>query len=280
MGIKMNDIEENVDDNSNTDWLNLKHKVCVVTGAAGGIGAAVVGEFLSAGARVVLLDLDVEACRSVAKSLDPSEQNTLVLKCDISQKDSIESAAKEVAKTWGQCDVLVNNAGILRPGELSSLALGDWEKMLRVNLTGYLLTTQIFGKLLQKQGGAIVHVSSISASHPQPFSGAYSPSKAAITMLSRQLAFELGPTGVRSNVVSPGMIRTPLSEAFYQAPGITEKREAVVPMRRIGTGTDIAEAVIFLASGRASYINGQEILVDGGFAQTLMSHVPRPGFDE
>ena len=98
-------------------------------------------------------------------------------------------------------------------------------------------------------------------------------------MLSRQLAYEWGPRGVRSNTVSPGLVRTALSEAFYQAPGVLEKREAIVPTRRVGRPSDIARAVVFLASDKAEYINGQELLVDGGLAQTLMGFVPRPGFE-
>jgi NAD(P)-dependent dehydrogenase (short-subunit alcohol dehydrogenase family) len=103
-------------------------------------------------------------------------------------------------------------------------------------------------------------------------------SKAGVAKLSRQIAFEWGPRGVRSNTVSPGLVRTPMSEAFYQAPGVLERREAVVPLRRVATPADIADVVVFLASDRARYVTGQEVVVDGGFAQTLMSHVPRPGF--
>ena len=99
-------------------------------------------------------------------------------------------------------------------------------------------------------------------------------------MLSRQLAFEWGPDGVRSNSVSPGMIRTPLSESFYQVPGILAARRAVVPARRVGTPPDIANVAAFLASPRASYVTGQDIVVDGGFAQTSTAHVPRPGPDQ
>src|SRR3954451_16227301 len=118
-----------------------------------------------------------------------------------------------------------------------------------------------------------------AASHPQGFSGAYSATKAAVTMLSRQIAFEWGPKGVRSNVVSPGLVRTPMSERFYTAPGVAERRAAVVPLRRIATPVDMANVAVFLASDRASYVTGQEIVVDGGYSQTLMSHVPRPGYD-
>ncbi len=128
--------------------------------------------------------------------------------------------------------------------------------------------------------GAIVHVASISASFPQGYSGAYSASKAGVVMVSRQLAVEWGPRGVRSNVVSPGMIRTPMTEAIYQAAGVHEARRALVPARRIGRPEDIADAVVFLASERASYITGEEIVVDGGLTRTLMGTIPRPGFEK
>jgi NAD(P)-dependent dehydrogenase (short-subunit alcohol dehydrogenase family) len=127
-------------------------------------------------------------------------------------------------------------------------------------------------------GGAIVHIASIAATNPQPRSGAYSPSKAGVVMLSRQLAQEWGADGIRSNVVSPGLIRTPLSEAFYQAPGVLERREAVIPAGRVGTPTDIADAVAFLARPRAAYVSGAELLVDGGLDQVMMGLVPRPGY--
>jgi NAD(P)-dependent dehydrogenase (short-subunit alcohol dehydrogenase family) len=122
-----------------------------------------------------------------------------------------------------------------------------------------------------------VHVASVAASNAQGFSGAYSVSKAGVVMLSRQLASEWGPHGLRSNVVSPGLVVTPMSQAFYDTPGVTERRTAVVPMRRIGAPQDMADAILFLASDRASYINGDEIVVDGGFTRTIMNLVPRPG---
>lgn len=98
-------------------------------------------------------------------------------------------------------------------------------------------------------------------------------------MLSRQLAVEWGPHGVRSNVLSPGLVRTPMSESFYQAPGVTERRSAAIPLGRVATPEDMAQVVLFLASDRAGYVNGQEIIVDGGFEHMLMSLVPRPGFE-
>lgn len=266
---------------SATDWLGLEGRTCVVTGAGGGIGRAIALAFAEAGAHLALADMNPQTCRQTAAEAEQLGVRALALQCDISDEASVAAAAAATRDAFGGADVLVNNAGILRPGGIDVVATADWEFMLKVNLTGYFLTTRAFGAaMLEKGGGALVHVSSIAASEPQPFSGAYSPGKAAVSMLSRQIAFEWGPRGVRSNVVSPGLVRTPLSEPFYTAPGIAEKREAMVPVRRIGRPSDIADAAVFLASARASYVNGQEIVVDGGLSQTLMSLVPRPGFGE
>lgn len=260
----------------NGDWLGLAGRRAVVTGGAGGIGAATARGLVAAGARVAILERDEPRAVEAAMALG---EGAMGIGCDVGDEAAVRAAAATVDERWGGADILVNNAGVLRPGGLDVLSIADWETMLRINLTGYLTCAQHFGRgMLARGDGAVVHVASIAASEPQPFSGAYSAGKAAIAMMSRQLAFEWGPRGVRSNCVSPGLVRTPLSEPFYQAPGIAEKREALVPLRRIGRPEDIAEAILFLASPRASYISGQDIVVDGGLSQVLMSQVPRPGY--
>ncbi len=255
-------------------WLGLEGKVAVVTGAGGGIGTAIATAFAGAGAKVALLDLNGEAAQAAAR-----ETGGFAVTCDVSDAASVAAAVDAVEARLGPADILVNNAALLSPGNLDEIDIVDWERMLSVNLTGYLRCAQAFGRgMLERGAGALVHVGSISGNHQQAFSNAYSASKAGVSMLSRQLAFEWGPRGVRSNVVSPGLVRTPLSETFYADSRTKAAREAVVPLRRIGRVEDIAEAVLFFASARASYISGQEVLVDGGYGQTLMSHVPRPGY--
>ena len=132
----------------------------------------------------------------------------------------------------------------------------------------------------QNGDGALVHISSIAADHVTAFCGAYCVTKAGVSMLARQLAVEWGPMGVRSNAVLPGLVYTPMVKAMYDTPGISERRAAAVPSGRIGRPDDIAQAVLFLASPRASYINGAELLVDGGFTNNVMSLIPRTGYEK
>jgi NAD(P)-dependent dehydrogenase (short-subunit alcohol dehydrogenase family) len=272
------------------DWLNLKDRVCVVTGAAGGIGREICRQLLACGARVAMVDRDEGVLQqSVAElgaelATDNAALKDAALKAivaDVTDSASLQAAANEVKNLWGPCQLLVNNAAALYADAIMDIKLESWNRLLSVNLTGYLLSAQVFGRQMLGHGrGSMVHIASISASIPQPFSGAYSVSKAGVLMLSRLLAVELGEHGVRSNVVSPALIRTPMSEGFYKDPAVLRRREEIVPAGRISTPADIAQAVLFLASDRAAYISGQEILVDGALTQAWLSLIPRPGFEK
>ena len=263
------------------DWLGLNSAVCVVTGAAGGIGAVVARELVNQGASVVLLDLDLSKCTELAANLsEQSEAQISALACDISYPQSVRQAAAQVQERYGRCDILINNASVLRPASLENITLEQWNQVLSVNLSGYLLCAQAFGQQMLAQGsGSIVNIASIAAHSPQPWSGAYSTAKAGVAMLSRQFAVEWGDRGIRSNAICPGLIRTPLSAAFYADPEIERQRSAMTASRRIGEPQDIADAVLFLASARSSYINGTELVVDGGFESMPMALLPRPGFE-
>lgn len=266
--------------NDRPDWLELSTTVCVVTGAAGGIGAVVARELVAQGATVALLDLDIDKCRAIAATLSEAGGRVSALACDIADPASVRDAAEQVRSLYGRCDVLVNNASVMRPASLETITLEQWNQVLSVNLGGYLLCAQAFGaQMLAQQAGSIVNIASIAAHSPQPWSGAYSTAKAGVAMLSRQFAVEWGDRGVRSNAVCPGLIRTPLSAAFYADPLVERQRSAMTASRRIGEPQDIANAVLYLASRRSSYVNGAELLVDGGFESMPMALLPRPGFE-
>ena len=258
-------------------WLDFKGKICVVTGSGGGIGEAVARSFADAGARVALLDLKAEQARAVAADINQKGGEAIGVPADVSDPQSIGAAVAEVEEKLGAADILVNNAGFIRFGKLEDVAAEDWSAMMDVNLRGYLLCAQGFGKAMLERGhGVMVHIASIAAREPHPYCSAYSPSKAGVVALSEQMTLEWGPRGIRTNCVSPGLIRTPLSEEFYARPDVGEARREAVPTRAIGTSQDVADAVMFLASDRARYICGANLIVDGGLVQTSMLRVPRP----
>ncbi len=261
-------------------WLGLEDRVCVVTGAASGIGAAIASSLARVGARVALLDRDLAGAQRVASEITPQAEDVLAVHCDIADEDSVQAAADRVRAELGSCHALINNAGLLRAAALSAVSLADWNHVLSVNLTGYLLCARVFAQSMREAGqGSIVNVASVSGLFPQTGSGSYSASKAGVLLMSRQMAVEWGPEGIRSNAICPGMIRTALSASFYEEPGLEARRAAVTASRRIGEPQDIADVALFLASPRSAYVNGAEISVDGGMTSMLMDMVPRPGFN-
>lgn len=260
------------------NWIDLSDRTAVVTGAGGGIGRGIASGLAAVGANVVLLDRQDQT--SVVDEITAKGGRAVAIHCDVTDDDSVREAQRAVVREFGAAAILINNAGTMRAGHLASLDIKDWEAIMALNLTAYLRCAQVFGEEMRSAGkGAIVHVASIAAHAPQSYSGAYSASKAAIVMLSRQLADEWGPYGVRSNAVSPGLIETPMTRGIYDTAGVREARTALVPRRRVGQPDDIANAVVFLASDRADYISGENIVVDGGLSHILMGGIPRPGFD-
>lgn len=263
-----------------SNWLELSGKKVVVTGAASGIGEQIATSATQAGAHVMLVDVNPDQLQTLKLRLSEQGQQVDAFVCDTSDLNQVKAAANAVAALGG-ADVLVNNAGILRTAALAEVEPEQWLQVLQVNLSGYLWCAQQFGAQMKNKGkGSIVNVSSIAALFPQSNSGAYSASKSGVLLLSKQLALEWGPQGVRSNVVCPGMIKTSLSAAFYADPELEQARARMTASRRVGLPVDIANAVLFLASERADYINGTELLVDGGMATVLMDMVPRPGFNK
>ena len=259
------------------EWLGISGRSAVITGAGGGIGKAVALELSANGVHCNVLDRASELVDATVAQIAGNGGRATGHVCDVTDETAIEAVAASI-KT---CDILVNAAGLVRPGALADLKTSEWEDLLKVNLTGYFLMARTFAPHLVASGnGAMIHIASISSTNPQGSSGAYSVSKAGVVVMSKQLAFELGPKGVRSNTVSPGLVRTPLTEAYYQVGDVAQRRDAAVPIGRVGKPDDIADIVAFLASDRARYITGADLVADGGFSQTLMSSVPRPGFGD
>ncbi len=245
--------------------------VAVITGGAGALGLAIAHRLAADGVNLVLLGRSAEKLQGAEAALARSGVEILCAAGDLAAEAVVLSTARSVEEKFGRCDILVNNAGALaRATSFENISAETWDRALAVNLTSAFLCTRVFGAMMLRQGkGAVVTIASTAASLPNS-SATYPVSKAALVALSRQVAVEWGPRGVRSNAVSPGFLRTPLSAHFYANDATRAAREMAVASRRIGTPEEVAEVVAFLASDAASYVNGQEIVVDGGFLQTSL----------
>ena len=258
------------------NWIDFSGRICIVTGAAGGMGQEITRSFLDLGARVAAVDINGRACADFVATLGLPDTSVAAFQCDIADPDAVIATEAATRAHFGPADILVNNAAALGKNALQDTSFADWQRVIDVNLSGYFHCAKVYGEqMMQRHAGVIIHIASIAAHEPVNNAGAYSPSKAGIHMMSRQIACEWGPFGIRSNTISPGMIRTPFSEATYRQDGVEAFRKGKIPVRSIGVPRQVADAVMFLASDRASYVTGGDILIDGGLSQTLMAQFPR-----
>lgn len=261
------------------NWLDLEGDICVITGAVGGMGVEICREFAKQKANLVLIDLDEAKCQAYANQLATEYGiKAIGLACNTTDEQDVDAAVALVKKEFGRCDVLVNTAAILRFCPLEDLPLEEWNLTINVNMTGYFLMSQRFGRLMiEQKSGRIVHISTVASHTPETYSGAYSSTKAGVSMLSKQIAAEWGQFGIRSNAICPCFVKTPLSKKFYEDKEVEQGRTRMIASRRIGETLDIANAVLYLASKRSDYSNGTELVVDGGYEVMLGDLAPRPG---
>lgn len=242
-------------------------KVVLITGAGRGIGHATAKRFLADGWRVALLDIDNETLTRSHQALGAAE-TTLALHCDVSDADAVAAAVLQVVARFGRLDALVNNAGIAVFKPILETTLADWSRVLAVNLTGPFICSQAVAPLMREQGGgSIVNITSISSLRASTLRVAYGTSKAGLAHLTKQQAVELAALGIRVNAVAPGPVDTAMAKAVH-TPQIRADYHDVIPLNRYGLETELAEAIFFLCSEKASYITGQVLCVDGGFEAT------------
>ena len=249
--------------------------LAIVTGAARGIGANIAQRLATAGYAVALWDYDGDGARAQAAELAAAGHRAIAARCDVADATMVEAALQAAESGFGIPYLLVNNAGIRHRAPLEELPRASWEREIATNLTGAFQCTQSVGRRMLAAGrGAIVNIASMSGTFGQPMRGAYSPSKAGLIGLTSLTAVEWGGRGIRCNAISPGMIVTPVHAEAYGNEAVRTAREAMVPMGRLGDGTDIADVVVFLASDAARYINGVNLPVDGGVTRALVGLMP------
>jgi NAD(P)-dependent dehydrogenase (short-subunit alcohol dehydrogenase family) len=233
--------------------------VVVVTGGAAGIGAATVEAFVACGARVASFDIERPAA---------ARDRVLDVEVDVADEDSVTSAFERIGAQTGRIDVLVNNAGLQRVGATAAMASETWDLVVDTHLRGSFLCARAAIPLFDPQrGGAIVNVSSVAASQGLPGRAPYSAAKAGLLGLTRSLAIELAPAGVRVNAVAPGHTRTAMADRAMAA-GVVDHDQLVqrIPLGRLAQPVEIARVVRFLAGPDASYITGECVVVDGGWS--------------
>ena len=235
-------------------------KTVLITGAARGIGLATAQRFLRDGWNVAMLDRDGEELARASAA----RQDALAIEADVSRPEDAERAMAETEARFGRLDALVNNAGVAEFSLAERTDFALWRRVMETNLDGVFLMSQAALPLLQRQGGSIVNIASISGLRASTLRVAYGTSKAAVIHLTRQQAVELGEKGIRVNAVAPGPVATKLAMAVH-TPDIVAAYHDAVPLNRYGTEDEIANAIRFLCSEEASYVTGQVLAADGGF---------------
>lgn len=246
---------------------SLAGQVALVTGAKRGLGRELALTFAGAGADVAVCTRDVEggALEAVVDEVKKMGHRSLGVKADTSRKADVDNLVDKVMEEFGRIDILVNNAAVLIKGMILDMPEADWDRHFEVNVKGYYLVSRaVAARMVEQKKGSIINISSDLAFKAVPGHAAYCVSKAGIIMLTRALALELGPYGIRVNTVAPGMFRTELSKPNWTNPDFMKYMESITPLGRIGEPEEMTGAVLFLASDASRYVSGTTILVNGG----------------
>jgi NAD(P)-dependent dehydrogenase (short-subunit alcohol dehydrogenase family) len=239
----------------------LQGRVCIVTGAAQGIGEACARRFAREGAKVVIADIDDAKGQALAQELQ-----ALYVRCDVGDKAQVDTLVARTMLAHGRIDVLVNNAGIFKAADFLDISEADFDAVLRINVKGSFLAGQAVAREMAKAGsGVIVNMSSVNGALAIPNIASYNVSKGGINQLTRVMALALADKGIRVNAVAPGTIATELAAKAVLTSEEAEQRIMMrTPMKRLGAPSEVADVVAWLASDAASYVTGEIVVVDGG----------------
>jgi NAD(P)-dependent dehydrogenase (short-subunit alcohol dehydrogenase family) len=243
----------------------LQNKVALITGAAGGIGAATARRFAAEGARLVLADLDRAPLEALATEIDATGDRTLVVELDVSDSGAWTRAVEQIERRFGGLDTLINVAGVLDWPGIEGTDEAGWNRVIAVNQTGTWLGMRAALPLLKASGnGVIVNTSSVLGLVGSGAAAAYQASKGAVRLLSKTAAVEYATQGIRVNSIHPGVIATSMIQDLLDEQGDEQPDVARTPMRRAGQPEEIAAGMAFLASDDASFVTGSELVIDGG----------------
>ncbi len=244
-------------------------KVAIITGAAGGIGAATAELFVREGASVLVADLNPAAAQATARRISANGLQARAVEVDTQDETAVQAMVQTVLDTWGRLDILINNAGVASGVSVLSVTDEEFDRVVAINLKGPLLCCKhALPAMLEAGGGSIVNVASISSTCGIPGQAIYASSKAGALQLTRQLAIEFAGRNIRVNAVSPGTIETPMIDALLADPARRPKLDWLLarhPIGRFGRPEEVAAAILFLASDEASFITGANLAVDGGY---------------
>lgn len=247
----------------NISQFALTNKLALITGGGKGLGFGIARAFSEAGAEIVLTDRNEEVLVTACKDLNGK---VVYIVNDITELELIPSLVNEIETKHGPVDILVNNAGIHIKKHIKDMTDEDFEKVIRTNLSGvYSLSREIGKKMMERNSGSIINITSMAAIYGIPHVSAYSASKTGVLGLTRALAEDLSPYGIRVNAIAPGFINSDMSrKAFESDPERLEKVLSRTPLRKLGSSDDVANAAVFLASEASRFITGVNLPVDGG----------------
>ena len=242
--------------------MKLKNRVAIVTGARRGIGRAIAETYAKSGANLTLVDIDSSELREVADKVGEIGRIALPFKADITNKEELNRMVAATLQQFGKVDILVNNAGIAVMKPFLELSEQDISNQIDVNLKGSFFCTQaVLPHMINRHYGKVINISSIAALAGLAKQSAYSASKAGIIALTKCLAMEMGQHNINVNAIAPGSIETEMTRGLHQP-----KLMDILPIKRMGSTQDVAEAALYLASSQADYVTGTTLLVDGGWS--------------
>lgn len=256
--------------------MELKDKICVITGGTSGIGKATVFRFVEEGARVVFCDINDIEVNKIMEEIEkiPNSGKAVFFKCDVSNEMQVKELAAFTKRKFGNCEVLFNNAGIHFAGALHETTLNEWDKIMNVDLKGvYLVSYYFLPQMFDTGYGTIINMSSISGILADKSMAAYNAAKGAIVNLTRAMALDYASKNIRVNGICPGAIRTNIfRHTCVSVPGAEEKFKAAYPTHSIPEPIEVANLCVFLASRKVDFINGANIVIDGG----ITAHTGQP----